>query len=97
MSVRFLRRKQVVIATGKPPSTIYQDMRDGLFPSSVSIGGAAVAWPAHEVELINAARLAGQTDDQVRRLVAQLESQRQRPWKQLSLFPELEEQTGQVS
>jgi prophage regulatory protein len=35
------------------------------------------AWPEHEVAQVNAARIAGKSDAEIRKLVAQLVSQRQ--------------------
>jgi prophage regulatory protein len=42
----------------------------------VSLSGRAVGWPAHEVEAVNTARIAGKPDAEIRALVAQLESAR---------------------
>jgi prophage regulatory protein len=42
----------------------------------VSLGARAVAWPAGDVEALNAARIAGKADEQIRALVLKLESAR---------------------
>ena len=42
----------------------------------MSLGPRAVGWPSDEVEAINAARIAGKTDDEVRVLVTKLEAAR---------------------
>jgi prophage regulatory protein len=42
----------------------------------VSLGGRAVGWPAHEVATLNAARIAGKPDNEIRKLVVQLEAAR---------------------
>lgn len=39
-----LRRKQVQIRTGLARSTIYQYMKDGVFPKPVRLGPRAVGW-----------------------------------------------------
>lgn len=44
-----LRRKQVQIRTGLARSTIYQYMKDGLFPKPVQLGPRAVGWIEAEV------------------------------------------------
>jgi prophage regulatory protein len=49
---------------------------DGVFTHPVSLGGRAVGWPAHEVAALNAARIAGKPDAEIRTLVAQLEAAR---------------------
>jgi len=48
----------------------------GLWPKPVSLGARAVGWPAREVDAINAARIAGKSDDAIRVLVARLEAER---------------------
>lgn len=71
-----LRRKQVEAAIGGSRSTIYLRIAQGLFPKPVSLGARAVGWPAREVAAINAARIAGKSEDDIRRLVQQLQAQR---------------------
>jgi len=58
---------------GRSRSAHYLDIQQGLFTSPVSIGARAVGWPEHEVDAINAARIAGNTDAEIRALVTQLE------------------------
>lgn len=76
MNYQFIRLPGVLSATGNGRTKQYQDIRDGLFTKPVAIGTRARAWPVYEVEAINAARVAGKTDDEVRELVAQLEAAR---------------------
>ena len=71
-----LRRPRVEEAIGLSRSTIYLRVSQGLFTQPVSLGPRAVGWPAGEVSAINAARIAGQSDDEIRALVAQLHSAR---------------------
>lgn len=42
----------------------------------MSLGPRCVGWPAHEVAALNAARIAGKSDDEIRILVQELESAR---------------------
>jgi prophage regulatory protein len=71
-----LRRKQVQAESGYSRSTIYLRISQGLWPRPVSLGPRAVGWPASEVSAINAARIAGKSDDEIRALVASLEQKR---------------------
>lgn len=71
-----LRRKQVEAETGLSRSTIYLRISQNLWPKPVPLGARAVGWPAGEVEALNAARVAGKGDNDIRRLVARLEAQR---------------------
>ena len=71
-----LRRPRVEEAIGLSRSTIYLRVSQGLFTQPVSLGPRAVGWPASEVSAINAGRIAGQSDDDIRALVTQLEAAR---------------------
>jgi len=42
----------------------------------VKLGERCAAWPLHEIAAINAARIAGKSDEEIRELVTQLEQQR---------------------
>ena len=71
-----LRRKQVEAAIGGSRSTIYLRISQGLFTKPVSLGARAVGWPAREVAAINAARIAGRSEDDIRKLVLRLQAAR---------------------
>lgn len=71
-----LRRKTVEGLTGYSRSTIYLRIAQGLFPKPVSLGARAVGWPAGDVGALNAARIAGKNDEQIRALVLKLEAAR---------------------
>jgi len=66
------RRKQVEAATGYSRSTIYLRISQGLWPKPIVLGARAVGWRESEVAAINAARIAGRTDDEIRQLVVRL-------------------------
>lgn len=70
--VTILRRRQVESECGYSRSTIYLRISQGLWPRPVSLGARAVGWPASEVSALNAARIAGMTDGQIRGLVIEL-------------------------
>ncbi len=71
-----VRRRQVEAATGYSRSTIYLRISQGLWPKPVGLGARAVGWPESEVAAINAARIAGKTDEEIRALVIRLEKAR---------------------
>jgi prophage regulatory protein len=62
--------------TGLPRSSLYAQIKAGLFTRPVSLGPRTAGWPAHEVAALNAARIAGKSDDEIRALVRKLESAR---------------------
>ena len=57
-------------------STIYVRIDQGLWTRQVRLGPRGVAWPAHEVEALIAARIAGLTDEEIRALVVRLHAAR---------------------
>lgn len=73
-----LRRPAVEAQTGEGRSTLYERMAQGLFPRPIKMTGSrSVGWPASEVDAINAARISGITEDEMRSLVARLMAARQ--------------------
>ena len=71
-----LRIPAVKARSGYSRSTIYLRIGQGLWTSPVSLGPRAVGWPAHEVDALNAARISGKTDDEIRALVESLHTKR---------------------
>lgn len=76
MKRTILRMPAVKIESGLSRSTIYLRVSQGLWTKPVSLGYRAVGWPSDEVEALNAARIAGKTDDEIRALVATMEAAR---------------------
>jgi prophage regulatory protein len=72
-----LRRSTVESETGYSRSTIYLCISQGLWTRPISLGARAVGWPASDVYALNAARIAGQSDAQIRDLVTKLMAERQ--------------------
>lgn len=64
--------------------SIYNAISAGLFTKPVSIGERSVGWPQDEVNAINAARIAGQTEAQIRELVKRLHEKRQVDFENIS-------------
>lgn len=71
-----LRLPAVKAESGLSRSTIYLRISQGLWPRPVSLGARAVGWPSYESEALNAARIAGKSDDEIRALVVRLEAAR---------------------
>ena len=74
---RILREPNVTEARGTSRSTMWADIKKGLFPHPVRIGPRSVGWPASEVAAINRAIIAGKSEAEIRELVQRLESARQ--------------------
>jgi prophage regulatory protein len=71
-----LRLPSIKAESGYSRSTIYLRVNQGLWPRPIRLGPRAVGWPASEVAALNAARIAGKSDDEIRALVVKLEASR---------------------
>lgn len=70
------RLPAVKFESGLSRSTLYLRISQGLWTSPVSLGGRTVGWQACEVAALNAARIAGKKDDDIRALVQTLQAGR---------------------
>lgn len=74
-----LRLPAVKAESGSSRSTIYLRIQQGLWPKPVKLGPRSIGWPSSEVAAINAARIAGMSDGEIRVLVVKLELERKSP------------------
>ncbi|MEQ1579172.1 MAG: AlpA family phage regulatory protein [Steroidobacteraceae bacterium] len=75
----FDRLPVVKSKTGRSSSGTYADVKAGLLTSPIKLGVRASGWPAHEVDEIVRARIAGSTPEELRSLVLKLEAKRKEP------------------
>lgn len=73
-----LRINAAQAQSGYSRSTIYLRIAQGLWTKQISLGPRCIGWPAAEVAALNAARIAGKTDTEIRALVTTLEATRKR-------------------
>lgn len=71
-SNNLLKVTEASAKTCKSQSGFYAEVKAGIIPPPVKIGRRAVAWPEHELDAINTARIAGQSNDEIRQLVARM-------------------------
>lgn len=71
-----MRTAAVRAVTGYCESAFYAKVADGLMTRPIKINSRATALPVREVEAINAARIRGASDDEIKALVAQLHADR---------------------
>lgn len=76
MTHTILRLPAVLKRRGRSRSSHYADINAGLYVKAVQIGSRAVGTPEDEVDALNAARIAGKSDDEIRALVLKLEAAR---------------------
>ena len=70
------RLPAVLAETGVSRSTTYLRIAQGLWPTPVRLGPRCVGWPSREVAALNSARIAGNSDEEIRALVKKLETAR---------------------
>lgn len=71
-------------------ASIYTAIKAGLFTTGVAIGQRSVGWPSYEVQAINAARIAGKSQTEIRELVNRLHAKRTEP----AMTPTTQDQIG---
>lgn len=76
MQIKFLRLPAVLGFRNCGRSSHYSDIQKGLWTTPVKISAKSVAWPEHETQAINSARLAGKSDEEIRELVSHLHALR---------------------
>jgi prophage regulatory protein len=76
MTHTILRVPAVAAQSGYSRSTIYLRISQDLWTKPISLGPRCVGWPASEVSALNAARIAGKTNEEIQQLVKQLEAAR---------------------
>ncbi|HEY2324898.1 MAG TPA: AlpA family phage regulatory protein [Thermoanaerobaculia bacterium] len=76
MTDRILRFPEVKKLSGMSRSTIYLRITEGLFPRPIQLGTRMVGWRESEVATMNAARVRGAAESEIRELVVRLQSQR---------------------
>ena len=57
-------------------ASVYNAIRAGLVTTGVAIGQRAKGWPDYEIDAINAARIAGKSEAEIRELVTVLHAKR---------------------
>jgi prophage regulatory protein len=76
MSHSILRIPEAKSRSGYSRSTIYLRISQGLWTKQVSLGPRSIGWPANEVAALNAARISGKSETEIRELVIKLEADR---------------------
>lgn len=74
---KLLKLPKALELTATARSTHYNNIKNGLMTPPIRLGVNSVAWPENEIAAINAARIAGKSDDEIRQLVARLVADRQ--------------------
>jgi prophage regulatory protein len=76
MPERILRFPEVRSLSGLSRSTIYLRISERLFPRPILLGPRMVGWRESEISALNAARIRGSDEAEIRLLVVKLEAAR---------------------
>lgn len=76
--IRMLKLPEVERASGLKSTSVYALAKTGLMVPPVKLTPRSSAWPEHEIDAINRARIAGKSDDEIRQLVKELLAARSR-------------------
>ena len=71
-----MRLRGTLKERGRSSSSHYRDIQDGLFTKPVRLGKKAVGWPIDEINILNAAHIAGLSEGGIRQLVEDLYANR---------------------
>jgi len=77
-SIYFLRKPEVLRRFCFSKSTLANKINDGTFIPSCSIGARSVAWISYELDAVAAAIASGKDDEEIKQLVLNLISDRQK-------------------
>lgn len=75
-ALKIERLPEVLEKTGLSKSTLYLRIQQGLFVNSIQLGGRAVGWNSQETDAMLCAMIAGYAENELKRLVTDLKTQR---------------------
>lgn len=73
---KIIRRPEVLEITGWSKSTLYNRIKDGLFPNSINLGARAVGFVEGECNNVIQAMIAGYSEQQLKSLVKDIVTNR---------------------
>jgi len=71
-NIEFIKLSEVIKLRARGKSSTYLEIKNGLLTTPIKLGGRCIAWPRHEIYILNAARLSGKSDDEIRQIVEAL-------------------------
>lgn len=70
-TIQLIRRPAAQGQFSHSKTTFYNHIKFGIIPPCINLGGRSVAWIKHEIDAVINARIAGQTDNEIKMLVEQ--------------------------
>lgn len=85
-AISLLRLPRACEISGRGRASFYSDIKKGLMVGVVKVGPNASAVPENELAAINAARIAGKSETEIRQLVSRLMEDRKGTYRGWSLI-----------
>ncbi|MCP4321354.1 MAG: AlpA family phage regulatory protein [Alteromonadales bacterium] len=76
MSIKIAKQPSVLGQFHFSKSTLFTQVKQGLMPKPISLGARAVGYLQHELDAVLLARIAGQSNEQIKELVKSLVAKR---------------------
>jgi prophage regulatory protein len=76
MHIKIVKQPSLLEQFAFSKSTLFSQIKKGLMPSSILLGDRAVGYLQHELDGVLSARIAGQSNEQIKALVKSLVDQR---------------------
>lgn len=71
-TVKFIKIRDVMKLRARGKTSTYHDIEEGTLTRPIYIAGKSIAWPEHEIAILNQARLAGKNDEAIKQIVTAL-------------------------
>ena len=76
MNIQIVKQPSLLEQFAFSKSTLFSQIKQGLMPKPIPLGDRAVGYLQHELDSVLSARIAGQSNDQIKELVKSLVAQR---------------------
>lgn len=76
MTIQIVKQPSLLEQFAFSKSTLFSQIQQGLMPKPISLGNRAVGYLQHELDAVLSARIAGQSNEQIKILVKSLLAKR---------------------
>ena len=76
MTIQIVKQPSLLEQFAFSKSTLFSQIKQGLMPKPIPLGDRAVGYLQHELDAVLSARIAGQSNDQIKELVKSLVAKR---------------------
>lgn len=77
MKIQIVKQPSLLKQFAFSKSTLFTQINQGLMPKPISLGNRAVGYLQHELDAVLSARIAGQSNEEIKQLVKYLVAKRQ--------------------